>query len=235
MNLDQAIKKIINDHGADILKERRLVSMLSDLQAFGQLPYAANMLRQIYANGYGTKIHQLYCSQDQTEVAAFLSELRNKLGFDGNMLGKVLYAFSLPVQRAGVKQKKYQNDSIQKQKNSPCNGSTPTLNTNPRSNNNLGTYYQPQTSSAYQNKQPRIYYKDEFICNESCGNMTYDEVQEIRGIFMFSDGPEEVKSKLKDAGYTYKVYEGPKIVIFRNGRSLTIEKQKQMYIDWGQQ
>ena len=101
MNLDQAIKKIINDHGADVLKERRLVSMLSDLQAFGQLPYAANMLRQIYANGYGTKIHQLYCSQDQTEVAAFLSELRNKLGFDMDMLGKVLYAFSLPVQKVG--------------------------------------------------------------------------------------------------------------------------------------
>jgi len=101
MNLDQAIKKIINDHGTDILKDRRLVSMLADLQAFGQLPYAANMLRQIYANGYGVKIHQLYCSQDQTEVAAFLSELRNKLGFDVEMLGKVLYAFSLPMQRAG--------------------------------------------------------------------------------------------------------------------------------------
>lgn len=101
MNLDQAIKKMINDHGADILKERRLVSMLSDLQAFGQLPYAANMLKQIYANGYGTKIHKLYNNQDKTEVAAFQSELRNKLGFDMDMLGKVLYAFSLPVQRAG--------------------------------------------------------------------------------------------------------------------------------------
>ena len=105
MNLDQAIKKIINDHGADILKERRVVSMLSDLQAFGQLPYAANMLRHIYDNGYGTKIHQLYCSQDQTEVAAFLSELRNKLGFDENMLKKILYAFSLPVAKTSTKKK----------------------------------------------------------------------------------------------------------------------------------
>jgi hypothetical protein len=104
MNLDQAIKKIINDYGVDILKERRLVSLLSDHQAFGQLPYAANMLRQIYANGYGTKIHKLYCNKDMTEVAAFQSELRNKLGFDVEMLGKVLYAFSLPVQK-GQKQK----------------------------------------------------------------------------------------------------------------------------------
>ena len=101
MNLDQAIKKIISDNGADILKERRFVSLLSDYQAFGQLPYAANMLRQIYANGYGTKIHKLYLSKDKTETAAFLSELRNKLGFDIEMLAKVLYAFSLPVQRIG--------------------------------------------------------------------------------------------------------------------------------------
>ena len=115
MNLDQAIKKIINDHGTDILKDRRLVSMLSDLQAFGQLPYAANMLRQIYANGYGTKIHQLYCSQDQIEVAAFLSELRNKLGFDMDMLGKVLHAFSLPVKRAG-NQDKQLHSTIKQQK-----------------------------------------------------------------------------------------------------------------------
>jgi hypothetical protein len=64
------------------------------------------MLKVIYTKGYGTKIHQLYCSQDKTEVAAFLSELRNKLGFDMDMLGKVLYAFSLPVQKVG-KQKLY--------------------------------------------------------------------------------------------------------------------------------
>ena len=134
MNLDQAIKKIINDHGADILKERRLVSMLSDLQAFGQLPYAANMLRQIYANGYGTQIHQLYCSQDQTEVAAFLSELRNKLGFDENMLKKILYAFSLPVAKTSTKKK---NTNQQK-------------NTNQRKQTNASQQHYNQQSSNYQ-------------------------------------------------------------------------------------
>ncbi|MBR4325525.1 MAG: hypothetical protein IKP73_08375 [Bacteroidales bacterium] len=125
MNLDQAIKKIINDHGADILKERRVVSMLSDLQAFGQLPYAANMLRHIYDNGYGTKIHQLYCSQDQTEVAAFLSELRNKLGFDENMLKKILYAFSLPVAKTSTKKK-----NTNQQKNTNQRNQTNTQQTN---------------------------------------------------------------------------------------------------------
>ena len=99
MNLPQAIQKAVKENGVDILKDRRFVSLLSDFQAFGQLPYAANMLRQIYANGYGAKIHQLYQTKDKTETAAFLSELRNKLGFDVEMMSKVLFAFSLPVSR----------------------------------------------------------------------------------------------------------------------------------------
>ena len=97
MNLSQAIQTIISDYGADILKERRFVGLLLDYQAFEQMPYAANMLRQIYANGYGTKIYTLYLSKEQTETAAFLSELRNKLGFDVEMLSKVLVEFSLPI------------------------------------------------------------------------------------------------------------------------------------------
>ncbi len=97
MNLSQAIQKIISDNGVDILKERRFLGLLLDYQAFEQMPYAANMLRQIYSNGYGTKIFTLYLSKDQTETAAFLSELRNKLGFDVEMLSKVLVEFSLPI------------------------------------------------------------------------------------------------------------------------------------------
>ena len=80
MNLNQAIQKAITDYGVDILKDRRFVSVLSEWNAFGQLPYAANMLRQIYANGYGTKVHKLYLIKDKTETAKFLLELRNKFG-----------------------------------------------------------------------------------------------------------------------------------------------------------
>ncbi len=147
MNLDQAIKKIINDHGADILKERRLVSMLSDLQAFGQLPYAANMLKLIYANGYGTKIHQLYNNQDQTEIAAFLSELRNKLGFDIDMLGKVLYAFSLPVKRA------------RKQKQDPSNQNVSLNNMQVITWNKNSKEYKDEYGGIYSYPNAEIFYK----------------------------------------------------------------------------
>lgn len=107
MELNQAIQKLIDENGVNILKERRFVNMLSDLQAFEQLPYAANMLKQIYQKkGYGTKIYQLYRSQDKTKVTAFLSELRNKFGFGIAMLKTVFdeFGFSITIkQKTGEK------------------------------------------------------------------------------------------------------------------------------------
>ncbi len=103
MNLNQAIQKIINDSGADILKRKPFIDLLTYYNAFGQMPYAENMLNQIYANGYGTKIYKLYCNKDKSEVEAFISEMHNKFGFDVEKFEKVLYAFSLPVQRRNKK------------------------------------------------------------------------------------------------------------------------------------
>ncbi|MBR4324837.1 MAG: hypothetical protein IKP73_04855 [Bacteroidales bacterium] len=106
MNLNQAIQKIINDNGVDILKSSPFMGLLGFYKAFEQQPYAANMLNQMYSNGYGTKIYKLYCNQDETEVADFILEMRKKFGFDIEKLEKVLYAFSLPVQRHNKKKRK---------------------------------------------------------------------------------------------------------------------------------
>ncbi len=99
MNLDQAIKIIISENGVDILKERRFIGNLYDRQAFNQLPYAKNVLCQIYDHGFGPTIHKLYCSKDMFETTAFISDIHNRLGFDIDMIAKVLNAFSLPVQK----------------------------------------------------------------------------------------------------------------------------------------
>lgn len=97
MELNQAIQKIIDDNDVNVLTERRFLTLLNDYQAFEDMPFAASMLRQIYNNGYGTKIHKIYCNQDANEVAAFLSELRNKFGFDIVMLRKVFGEFGFPI------------------------------------------------------------------------------------------------------------------------------------------
>ncbi len=107
MNLNQAIQKIINDNGVDILKSSPFMGLLGFHKAFVQQPYAANILNQMYSNGYGTKIYKLYCNQDETEVADFVLEMRKKFGFDVKKLEKVLYAFSLPVQRHNYKKQKF--------------------------------------------------------------------------------------------------------------------------------
>ena len=110
MELNQAIQKIIDDNDVNILTERSFLTLLNDYQAFEDMPFAASMLRQIYNNGYGTKIHKIYCNQDANEVTAFLSELRNKFGFDIVMLRKVFGEFGFPIVS---KQKSKSNDSKQ--------------------------------------------------------------------------------------------------------------------------
>ncbi len=95
MNLDQAIKKIINDHGTDILKDRRFVNMLSDLQAFGQLPYAANMLRQIYQKGYGEQISHAYAARDVMQINAVKKNILDRFGYDSNNITKIFNDFNL--------------------------------------------------------------------------------------------------------------------------------------------
>ncbi|MBR4325140.1 MAG: hypothetical protein IKP73_06405 [Bacteroidales bacterium] len=107
MNLNQAIQKIIDDNGDEILERTPFMGLLSYYNAFCQLPYAESMLTQMYEKGYGIKIHELYCNKNETEVAEFILEMQDKFGFDVKKLENVLYAFSLPVQRHNNKKKKF--------------------------------------------------------------------------------------------------------------------------------
>ena len=97
MELNQAIQKLIDENDVDILKERRFLTLLNEYLAFADMPFAAQMLQQIYNNGYGTKIHKIYCNKNSDDVTAFLSELRNKFGFDIVMLRKVFGEFGFPI------------------------------------------------------------------------------------------------------------------------------------------
>lgn len=97
MELNQAIQKLIDENDVDILKERRFLTLLNEYLAFADMPFAAQMLQQIYNNGYGTKIHKIYCNKNSDDVTAFLSELRNKFGFDIVILRKVFGEFGFPI------------------------------------------------------------------------------------------------------------------------------------------
>ena len=116
MELNQAIQKLIDENDVDILKERRFLTLLNEYLAFTDMPFAAQMLQQIYNNGYGTKIHKIYCNKNSDDVTAFLSELRNKFGFDIVMLRKVFGEFGFPIvskQKAKQNQKPRSFDDME--------------------------------------------------------------------------------------------------------------------------
>jgi hypothetical protein len=95
MNLDQAIKKIIGDHGVEILKERRFVNMLADYQVFGQQSSANDILRQVYQKGYGIQIFNAYTARDVIQINAIKKAIVDRLGYDSQKLTIIFNGFNL--------------------------------------------------------------------------------------------------------------------------------------------
>lgn len=95
MKLSEAIIKTINNCGVDILKEQRFISVLSDFQAFEDLKYAKNMLKQIYQNGFGIHIYNAYIAKDITQVGAIKSSIANNLGFDYQKVSEIFDGFDV--------------------------------------------------------------------------------------------------------------------------------------------
>ncbi len=82
MNLSQAIQTIISDYGVDILKERRFVGLLSDYQAFEDLPFAKTILKQMYSSVYKIQLYEAYAAKDKTKINALKSIISDNLAYD---------------------------------------------------------------------------------------------------------------------------------------------------------
>lgn len=101
MTLNNAIQKIINDFGVEILKENRIINLLSDYQAFDDMPYAKNILKQIYADNYGANILNAYQTHDITQINALLSHISTNLGFDESKLSSIFSSIFPEYQATG--------------------------------------------------------------------------------------------------------------------------------------
>ncbi len=91
MKLNEAVQKAINYCGVEILKEERLVSILTDFQAFDELRFAKNILKNIYANKYGEYIYNAYTQQNGGEnIDKMIYQFSNDLGFSEDKIRLVL-------------------------------------------------------------------------------------------------------------------------------------------------
>lgn len=83
MNLTKALKTLIEVKGIDILKSPLSLNILSDYQAFADVPASKNVLKNIIEEGYLEKIAFFYNNKLPIGDApnGYVSELYNKLGF----------------------------------------------------------------------------------------------------------------------------------------------------------
>lgn len=95
MELHSVTKKLVEKYGADIIKDKKLVSMLSDYQVFELCPSARYMLRSLIEDGYSAKL--LSCGAWNNQAIALLSNYSDLTGFQPNVLTYVFrsIAYSL--------------------------------------------------------------------------------------------------------------------------------------------
>ena len=81
--LHEAIRDIITQQGKSVIKDVRLVNILSDTMSFDDLPAAKAILRDILRSGYGEKLFELGDSGDgwRLKVKSFTTELANDHGY----------------------------------------------------------------------------------------------------------------------------------------------------------
>ena len=89
--LNEAVRKAINDCGVEILKEERLVNILTDYHAFDETPFAKKILKSIYANKHGEHIYNAYVNNNGfDEIDGVVYRLVNNDGFAEEKVRQVI-------------------------------------------------------------------------------------------------------------------------------------------------
>lgn len=86
--LHEAIRDIITQQGGKIIKDVRLVNILSDTKYFDDLPAAKAILRDILKNGYGAKLFELGDSGNGWKLKAksYTTEIVNAHGYKADIV-----------------------------------------------------------------------------------------------------------------------------------------------------
>jgi hypothetical protein len=95
MKIKQAIEQVVQNFGAEILKESRLIGLLSDYEAFDDIDPAKNILRQVYQKGYGVQIYNAYSARDIMQINAVKKTIVDRLGCDSKILTEIFNGFNL--------------------------------------------------------------------------------------------------------------------------------------------
>ena len=79
MKLEEALRKTIRQFGVNVLSEKRLVFILSDLCAFGEYPAVRQVLEAIVSCGAGKELARLFIDEDRDWFLSYAENLRKSL------------------------------------------------------------------------------------------------------------------------------------------------------------
>jgi len=82
MKLQDALKKIIREFGMSVLREKRLVFLLSDYKAFDHYPAVKQIMKSIAEDGYGKELCRLGMDVSGEECLNYAGRLKKTLSGD---------------------------------------------------------------------------------------------------------------------------------------------------------
>ena len=82
MKLQDALKKIIREFGMSVLREKRLVFLLSDYKAFDDYPAVKQIMKSIAEDGYGKELCRLGMDGNSEECLNYAGRLKKTLSCD---------------------------------------------------------------------------------------------------------------------------------------------------------
>lgn len=82
MKLQDALKKIIREFGMSVLREKRLVFLLSDYKAFDDYPSVKQIMKSIAEDGYGKELCRLGMDGSSGECLNYAGRLKKTLSGD---------------------------------------------------------------------------------------------------------------------------------------------------------
>jgi len=82
MKLQDALKKIIREFGMSVLREKRLLFILSDYKAFDDYPAVKQIMQSIAEDGYGKELCRLVMDGNSEECLNYAGRLKKTLSGD---------------------------------------------------------------------------------------------------------------------------------------------------------
>lgn len=109
MELHKAIRNIVETEGKEIVKDARLVNILSDFRAFDAIPASKYILRAVIADGYAQKLLSIGAWNDKSDNLC--TQFAALTGFQYDLAYEIFHCLAYGLGYVSSKQNNHTNNS----------------------------------------------------------------------------------------------------------------------------